>query len=70
MLSIASLLPQLPSITTLIKNILIEAPEVFGEFVEIIDEKDYGHVSAAIFSKESFQNRYLKLILIFLKPAI
>ena len=55
LLSIASLLPQLPSITTFIKNILIEAPEVFGEFVEIIDEKDYGHVSAVIFSKDSFQ---------------
>ena len=45
MISIASLLPQLPSITTFVKNVLIEAPEVFGEFVEIIDENDYGHVS-------------------------
>ena len=39
------------------KNILIEAPEVFGEFVEIIDEKDYGHVSNFL-TKDSFQKIY------------
>ena len=57
LISIASLLPQLPSITTFVKNILIEAPEVFGEFVEIIDEKDYGHVSNFL-TKDSFQKIY------------
>ena len=51
------MLPQLPSITTFVKNILIEAPEVFGELVEIIDEKDYGHVSNFL-TKDSFQKIY------------
>ena len=66
MLSIASLLPQLPSITTFVKNILIEAPEVFGEFVEIIDEKDYGHVSNIF---ESFIAKVELFFFIFLKSA-
>ena len=65
-LSIASLLPQLPSITTFVKNILIEAPEVFGEFVEIIDEKDYGHVSNIF---ESFIAKVELFFFIFLKSA-
>ena len=44
------------------KNILIEAPEVFGEFVEIIEEKDYGHVSNIF---KSFIAKVELIILIF-----